>query len=180
VNSVSCHCAALTDGRRSGVPRRGNRGGGEARLVELDERVIAEAGNWFRELHVSKVIRRRAASRRPRCLARIAISISVSRAPAAPHDGARIEDRPGDQPGGPYTAAAAAGAPHAPQHLAHRALRAIEARQFRHGEGSLGGTAGCQAVDRQVESGQLMERTGEDRGPLSAGGGIGGCHGPNI
>jgi hypothetical protein len=80
----------------------------------------------------------------------------------------------------PYTAAAAARTPHAPQNLAHSALRAIEACQFGHSKGSFGGTAGCQAVDRQAESGQLVERTGEDRGSLSAGGGIGGCHGVNI
>ena len=49
---------------------------------------------------------------------------------------------------------------------------AVEARQLRHGEGSFAGTVGRQAVNRQVEAGQLMERTGEDRCPLPTGGGI--------
>jgi len=40
------------------------------------------------------------------------------------------------------------------------------------------GTARRQAVDRQAETGQLMERAGKDCGPLSAGGGIG--HDKNV
>jgi hypothetical protein len=37
-----------------------------------------------------------------------------------------------------------------------------------------------QAVDRQIEAGELVQRAGEDGGALSAGGGIGGGHGLNI
>jgi hypothetical protein len=120
----------------------------------------------FQEDGFSNVVRRRAASRRPRCLARIATS--APRAPAAPHDGGGPGHRPGDQPGGSYTAAAAAGTSHAPQRLAHRALRAIETCQFRHGEGSFGGTAGCHAVDARLrhpfEPGHLAVSTEPEPG----------------
>ena len=46
--------------------------------------------------------------------------------------------------------------------LGHSILRraAVEVCQFSHGEGSLAGTDGRQAVDREGEAGQLMERTG--------------------
>jgi hypothetical protein len=56
-----------------------------------------------------------------------------------------IQDRPGHQPGGAHTAAAAAGTPHALQHRSHRVLRAVEARQLRHCKASFAGATGCAA-----------------------------------
>ena len=69
-----------------------------------------------------------------------------------------------------------AGAPHAAQHLSHCAVLAVEARQLRHGKAALTIAARGEAIDRQEKSSQLVERTGEDGGPLPAGGGIGGSH----
>jgi hypothetical protein len=72
-----------------------------------------------------------------------------------------------------------------PQPLEHRMRRntsptvccpPVEARELRRGEGPFGTTLGCQTVDRQMEAGQLMQRTGEDRDPLAAGGGVGSGH----
>jgi hypothetical protein len=92
---------------------------------------------------------------------------------------APVEYRARYQPGSSYPAATAASTPHAPQYFAHRALRAVEARQFRDGKSSFAGAVGRQAVHRQVEASQLMERTSQDCGPLPTGGGIGG-HTRNI
>ena len=60
---------------------------------------------------------------------------------------------------GPVTSQAPPTRP--PQPPAHHMRRAaVEVCQFSHGEGSLAGTDGRQAVDREGEAGQLMERTG--------------------
>ena len=80
----------------------------------------------------------------------------------------------------PDVLATGAGAAHPAQHLSDRAVPAIEARQVRDGEGALAAALRREAVDRQVEAGQLMERGGEDGDPLAAGGGIGSGPGENI
>jgi hypothetical protein len=143
LNSVSCHCAALTDGRRSGVPRRGNRGRGRGTPSGAGRTGDRRGRKLLSRIALLESNSARAASRRPRCLVHIAISRLRPQQRHTTGAGPGVEDRPCHQPGGPYTAATTARAPHEPQHVAHCALRAIEAHQFRHGEGSFGGTAGC-------------------------------------
>jgi hypothetical protein len=54
-------------------------------------------------------------------------------------------------------------------HLPDRAVTAVEARQLRHGKAALAIAPGGQAIDRQIEAGQLVQRTGQDGDALSAG-----------
>jgi hypothetical protein len=64
--------------------------------------------------------------------------------------------------------------------LPHRPIPPVEARQLRHGIRPLPALAGRQTFDRQAEVDQLVQRTGEDRGSLPAGGGIDGDHAGTI
>jgi hypothetical protein len=87
---------------------------------------------------------------------------------------AGVEDRPGDQPGGPYAPTTCAGATHPAQHLTHSGVPTVEGRQLRYSKATLAIAAGRQTIDRQVEAGQLVQRAGEDGRALSAGRGVGG------
>ena len=82
--------------------------------------------------------------------------VSYSRA-SSPKSGTRrgLMDRPGLQPSGQHTSATAAGALHPPQDLADGPVF-VEARQLRHRELALAKTVGIQAIDREVEPGQLV------------------------
>jgi hypothetical protein len=99
---------------------------------------------------------------------------------APPRSDPSIEDRARLQPCHPYAPATGPRAAHAAQHLPHRAVPAVEARQLRDGERALAVAPGSEAIDGQVEAGQLMERAGENGDPLATGGGVGGRHVENI
>ena len=94
----------------------------------------------------------------------------------SPRSDPRIQDWPGDKPCGLYASTAIARAPHAPQDFPDCALTPIEARQLGNGERPLSLTAPSQAVHREIEASEFMQRTGQDGGTLSAGGGVGGGH----
>src|SRR6516164_5076102 len=73
-----------------------------------------------------------------------------------------VEDRPRHQPLGSDASATRARAPHAAQHLAHFAVPAVEARKLRDGKAALAVAPRCEAIDREVEAGQLTQWAGED------------------
>ena len=68
---------------------------------------------------------------------------------------AGVEDRSGDQPGGPYT----------PATVAHRDVPALEGSQLCYGKAALAVAAWRQAIDCQVEAGQLVQLRMETRCP---------------
>jgi hypothetical protein len=55
------------------------------------------------------------------------------------------------------------------QHLPHRVVAAIEAGELSHGKGAFSVASWRETIDRQIEAGQLVQRTGEDADTLSAG-----------
>ena len=67
----------------------------------------------------------------------------------------------------------------ATQHLTHAAVPYLEAGNLGYSKGPRAVASGRQAIDREVEAGQPKQRVGDDHGPLSAGGGIGGGHSTN-
>src|ERR1700722_16819140 len=80
-----------------------------------------------------------------------------------------VQNRPSDQPGSTRTSAASAGAPQAAQDLPHSSIPSVEAGKLGDSKGALAVASGRHAIDRKIEAGQLVQRTGEDGGALSAG-----------
>jgi hypothetical protein len=54
------------------------------------------------------------------------------------------------------------------QHSTDSAVATVEAGKFRYGKGALANALGRQAIDRRTEAGQLVQRTGQNSGALSA------------
>jgi hypothetical protein len=102
-------------------------------------------------------------------------SCTVIPAPPAPERHAPgsvtqcVEDRPCDQPRGPYAPTTGAGAPHPAQDLSYRAVPSVEGRKVGYGKGALAIAPRRKAIDGEIEAGQLMQRTGEDGSALSTG-----------
>ncbi len=150
----------------------------EPEFVMVFRRLVGVRPLWFREIRLSKPKPDPSvppAVRQSVCCARLFPRLWPPERHTSRPDTC-VEDRSGDQPGGPDAPTAGTRAPHAAQHLPHRGVAPVEGRQLHHGEAALTIAPRRKTIDGQIEAGQLTQRTGEDGDTLSTGGGIGGGH----